>query len=206
MADIKVSKIDETRVDFANYRASSSTSLLSIMSENSTRSLCRICQSETGNKIHPCACSGTMGGIHENCLNQWVLHSKKETCEICKVVYAKSGNELLPLRQWNWPNITSRNLIEMLSMAGLTYSMIYIFSLFFERQVFERLYLDGLPIRECDLCRFLLLLVVTIFLVMTIIDVIGKIRHYFRKQCKIRFVNMYVKSADGLHKGSEQTR
>lgn len=48
-----------------------------------------------------------MGKIHESCLNQWVLYSKKECCEICKSQYAKSGNTFLPFREWEKPNITS---------------------------------------------------------------------------------------------------
>lgn len=46
-----------------------------------------------------------MGKIHENCLNEWVVRSRKDCCEICKAEYAKSGNVLLPLRQWTRPEI-----------------------------------------------------------------------------------------------------
>ncbi|KAI1718474.1 hypothetical protein Ddc_09527 [Ditylenchus destructor] len=53
----------EVRVKIDDPRTHSLQSTKSASS--ATYSLCRICQSETGNKIYPCLCAGTMGGIHE---------------------------------------------------------------------------------------------------------------------------------------------
>ena len=51
---------------------------------------CKICyeQDETKSKLlSPCACSGTMGYIHEHCLRIWIEAKKKSIteyrCELC---------------------------------------------------------------------------------------------------------------------------
>uniref|UniRef100_A0A914PRB4 RING-CH-type domain-containing protein n=1 Tax=Panagrolaimus davidi TaxID=227884 RepID=A0A914PRB4_9BILA len=71
------------------------------------RAVCRICQSETGIMIRPCACAGTMADIHENCLNEWVSISKAEKCEICKESYAQA-ERFRPIHEWEKPKITFR--------------------------------------------------------------------------------------------------
>ncbi|KAI1720289.1 RING-variant domain-containing protein [Ditylenchus destructor] len=162
----------EVRVKIDDPRTHSLQSTKSASS--STYSLCRICQSETGNKIYPCLCAGTMGGIHETCLNQWVLYSRKQVCEICKQRYAKSGKEFLPLNQWKLPNITMR------------VNLIY---LFHERQFLRRIFIDGLPMREPDTGRIMLTLVVLAFFAGTAFDLHRKIKNYFRKQRNVRFVD-----------------
>lgn len=50
---------------------------------------CRICYEEDGVLIHPCACKGTVGGIHVHCLKKWVKESDKTTCEICRTRYER---------------------------------------------------------------------------------------------------------------------
>ncbi|GMR30635.1 hypothetical protein PMAYCL1PPCAC_00830, partial [Pristionchus mayeri] len=69
------------------------------------RRACRICQSETGELVRPCGCTGTMGDIHDACLNKWVETSNKTSCEICKETYAKSESAFRPLREWTRPDI-----------------------------------------------------------------------------------------------------
>ncbi|KAJ8376583.1 hypothetical protein SKAU_G00071630 [Synaphobranchus kaupii] len=49
--------------------------------------ICRVCRSEgTPDKplYHPCVCTGSIKFIHQECLVQWLKHSRKEYCELCK--------------------------------------------------------------------------------------------------------------------------
>ncbi|CDO76301.1 hypothetical protein BN946_scf184917.g17 [Trametes cinnabarina] len=75
---------------------------------------CRICSApaEPGQPLfHPCKCSGTIRYIHQECLTEWLAHSKKKTCDVCKYpysftkVYSKDMPEKLPfflvLRQFS---------------------------------------------------------------------------------------------------------
>uniref|UniRef100_A0A7N6BAN4 E3 ubiquitin-protein ligase MARCHF6 n=1 Tax=Anabas testudineus TaxID=64144 RepID=A0A7N6BAN4_ANATE len=53
--------------------------------------ICRVCRSEgTPDKplYHPCVCTGSIKFIHQECLVQWLKHSKKEYCELCKHRFA----------------------------------------------------------------------------------------------------------------------
>uniref|UniRef100_A0A8C7X795 E3 ubiquitin-protein ligase MARCHF6 n=1 Tax=Oryzias sinensis TaxID=183150 RepID=A0A8C7X795_9TELE len=53
--------------------------------------ICRVCRSEgTQDKplYHPCVCTGSIKFIHQECLLQWLKHSRKEYCELCKHRFA----------------------------------------------------------------------------------------------------------------------
>ncbi|XP_063778829.1 E3 ubiquitin-protein ligase MARCHF6 isoform X6 [Pseudophryne corroboree] len=53
--------------------------------------ICRVCRSEgTAEKplFHPCVCTGSIKFIHQECLVQWLKHSRKEYCELCKHRFA----------------------------------------------------------------------------------------------------------------------
>ncbi|CAJ0962113.1 unnamed protein product [Ranitomeya imitator] len=53
--------------------------------------ICRVCRSEgTAEKplYHPCVCTGSIKFIHQECLLQWLKHSRKEYCELCKHRFA----------------------------------------------------------------------------------------------------------------------
>ncbi|XP_072268063.1 E3 ubiquitin-protein ligase MARCHF6 isoform X5 [Pyxicephalus adspersus] len=53
--------------------------------------ICRVCRSEgTTEKplYHPCVCTGSIKFIHQECLVQWLKHSRKEYCELCKHRFA----------------------------------------------------------------------------------------------------------------------
>ena len=74
---------DETSTDHQVINIKSETTAASSVS-------CRICfeeevSPESGRLIHPCACSGTLAYIHENCLKEWILskESKPFQCELC---------------------------------------------------------------------------------------------------------------------------
>ncbi|XP_073486845.1 E3 ubiquitin-protein ligase MARCHF6 isoform X2 [Aquarana catesbeiana] len=59
--------------------------------EAAEEDICRVCRSEgTMEKplYHPCVCTGSIKFIHQECLVQWLKHSRKEYCELCKHRFA----------------------------------------------------------------------------------------------------------------------
>uniref|UniRef100_A0A915A6A8 RING-CH-type domain-containing protein n=1 Tax=Parascaris univalens TaxID=6257 RepID=A0A915A6A8_PARUN len=115
---------------------------------------CRICQSESGVFVRPCACAGTMGDVHESCLNEWLARSNNnEICEICHQKYSKSGNVLQPIWKWRKPRIEMTNLIELASVVCLSLCLWYMLALTRERQFIERVFYAGIPPRSPDIAR-----------------------------------------------------
>ncbi|XP_071785364.1 E3 ubiquitin-protein ligase MARCHF6-like [Asterias amurensis] len=56
------------------------------MEESTEGDICRVCRSEGSSDrplFHPCICTGSIKFIHQDCLLQWLKHSKKEYCELC---------------------------------------------------------------------------------------------------------------------------
>ncbi|KAG0742313.1 hypothetical protein G6F61_004976 [Rhizopus arrhizus] len=48
--------------------------------------ICRVCRSESTPDhplYHPCKCSGSIRFVHEDCLIEWLSHSRKKYCELC---------------------------------------------------------------------------------------------------------------------------
>ncbi|XP_032220194.2 E3 ubiquitin-protein ligase MARCHF6 isoform X2 [Nematostella vectensis] len=71
--------------------------------------ICRVCRAEgTPDKplYFPCICTGSIKYIHQECLLQWLKHSKKEYCELCnhrftfKPIYAPDMPPHLPVRDF----------------------------------------------------------------------------------------------------------
>jgi len=51
---------------------------------------CRVCRSgaeDDRQLFFPCMCSGSIGAVHQDCLEAWLNHSKKDTCELCATKY-----------------------------------------------------------------------------------------------------------------------
>ncbi|KAG9236727.1 hypothetical protein BJ875DRAFT_210336 [Amylocarpus encephaloides] len=51
---------------------------------------CRICRGEgsgTEPLFHPCKCSGSIKYVHQDCLMEWLSHSHKKHCELCKTPF-----------------------------------------------------------------------------------------------------------------------
>ncbi|OZJ02188.1 hypothetical protein BZG36_05494, partial [Bifiguratus adelaidae] len=49
--------------------------------------ICRVCRCEGTPEaplFHPCKCSGSIRYVHEDCLIEWLSHSRKKYCELCK--------------------------------------------------------------------------------------------------------------------------
>ena len=68
---------------------------------------CRVCRCPAENDrplFSPCLCSGTIEYCHQDCLLQWLKHSKKERCELCghrfefTPLYADDAPTRLPMR------------------------------------------------------------------------------------------------------------
>lgn len=67
---------------------------------------CRICRGEATAQeplFYPCKCSGSIKFVHQNCLMEWLGHSQKKHCELCKTpfrftkLYAPNMPRTLPL-------------------------------------------------------------------------------------------------------------
>ncbi|KAI4132804.1 MAG: hypothetical protein LQ338_000508 [Usnochroma carphineum] len=51
---------------------------------------CRICRAEASHDeplFYPCKCSGSIKFVHQNCLMEWLSHSQKKHCELCKTPF-----------------------------------------------------------------------------------------------------------------------
>jgi E3 ubiquitin-protein ligase MARCH6 len=51
---------------------------------------CRICRGEGSDAeplFHPCKCSGSIKYVHQDCLMEWLSHSQKKHCELCKTPF-----------------------------------------------------------------------------------------------------------------------
>ena len=51
---------------------------------------CRICRGEESEEeplFYPCKCSGSIKFVHQNCLKEWLSHSQKKHCELCKTPF-----------------------------------------------------------------------------------------------------------------------
>ena len=51
---------------------------------------CRICRGEATPQeplFYPCKCSGSIKYVHQDCLMEWLSHSQKKHCELCKTPF-----------------------------------------------------------------------------------------------------------------------
>ncbi|KAF2673601.1 hypothetical protein BT63DRAFT_421734 [Microthyrium microscopicum] len=51
---------------------------------------CRICRGEGSKEeplFYPCKCSGSIKYVHQDCLMEWLSHSQKKYCELCKTPF-----------------------------------------------------------------------------------------------------------------------
>ncbi|KAI0676025.1 hypothetical protein C8Q78DRAFT_1142731 [Trametes maxima] len=111
---------------------------------------CRICSAPAEPDqplFHPCRCSGTIRYIHQDCLTEWLQHSKKKTCDVCKhpysftKVYAKNMPERLPffliLRQFSRQLVSAilfglrAALVSSIWLAALPWATIWTWRMYF---------------------------------------------------------------------------
>ncbi|EOX98307.1 RING/U-box superfamily protein isoform 2 [Theobroma cacao] len=77
--------------------------------EEEEEDVCRICRNpgDAENPLrYPCACSGSIKFVHQDCLLQWLNHSNARQCEVCKhafsfsPVYAENAPARLPFQEF----------------------------------------------------------------------------------------------------------
>ncbi|KAI9799934.1 MAG: hypothetical protein M1825_004305 [Sarcosagium campestre] len=77
-------------LDIMNDPAFAPNSGSSSKSAGNEPDTCRICRGE-GSKdeplFHPCKCSGSIKFVHQECLMEWLTHSNKKYCELCKTPF-----------------------------------------------------------------------------------------------------------------------
>jgi E3 ubiquitin-protein ligase MARCH6 len=91
--------VDVASIGFATYPADPALDPLSsppkpsrqnTMTSESAAETCRICRSEgTVDEplFYPCKCSGSIKFVHQECLMEWLSHSHKKHCELCKTPF-----------------------------------------------------------------------------------------------------------------------
>ncbi|PIL24929.1 hypothetical protein GSI_12816 [Ganoderma sinense ZZ0214-1] len=111
---------------------------------------CRICSAPAEPEqplFYPCKCSGTIRYIHQDCLTEWLAHSKKKTCDVCKhpysftKVYSKDMPERLPIllvmRQFSRQIVSAilfglrAALVATVWLAALPWSTIWTWRMYF---------------------------------------------------------------------------
>uniref|UniRef100_A0A0L0MXG3 RING-type E3 ubiquitin transferase n=1 Tax=Tolypocladium ophioglossoides (strain CBS 100239) TaxID=1163406 RepID=A0A0L0MXG3_TOLOC len=77
-----------------------------IQAHDAAPGICRICRGEgtaTEPLFYPCKCSGSIKYVHQDCLMEWLSHSQKKYCELCKTsfrftkLYAPDMPKTLPV-------------------------------------------------------------------------------------------------------------
>ncbi|KAI3704054.1 hypothetical protein L1987_74261 [Smallanthus sonchifolius] len=77
--------------------------------DNEEEDVCRICRNpgDADNPLrYPCACSGSIKFVHQDCLLQWLNQSNARQCEVCKhpfsfsPVYAENAPARLPFQEF----------------------------------------------------------------------------------------------------------
>ncbi|KAF5006084.1 hypothetical protein FDECE_7514 [Fusarium decemcellulare] len=75
-------------------------------SQDAAPGICRICRGEATPEeplFYPCKCSGSIKYVHQDCLMEWLSHSQKKYCELCKTsfrftkLYAPDMPQSLPV-------------------------------------------------------------------------------------------------------------
>ncbi|KAH8738215.1 hypothetical protein BGZ61DRAFT_526207 [Ilyonectria robusta] len=75
-------------------------------SQDTAPGICRICRGEGTPEeplFYPCKCSGSIKFVHQDCLMEWLSHSQKKYCELCKTsfrftkLYAPDMPQSLPV-------------------------------------------------------------------------------------------------------------
>jgi len=94
-----------------NNSSSNNSNTTSDSNENNTSlfstsddDVCRICRAgaEANRPLyHPCACSGSIKYVHEDCLLKWIKHSQASQCELCKKQFNFLKGSVLSIVQHN---------------------------------------------------------------------------------------------------------
>lgn len=103
------SQASPTAFSTADPAAATATASRYVDDDEDEEDVCRICRNpgETDNPLrYPCACSGSIKFVHQDCLLQWLNHSNARQCEVCKhpfsfsPVYADNAPTRLPFQEF----------------------------------------------------------------------------------------------------------
>ncbi|XP_070576243.1 E3 ubiquitin-protein ligase MARCHF6-like [Ptychodera flava] len=111
--------------------------------------ICRVCRSEGSSDrplFHPCICTGSIKFIHQDCLLQWLKHSKKEYCELCKHKFS-----FTPIYS---PDMPSRLPIKDI-VSGLARNMATAVKYWFHYTLVTFAWLGVVPLTACRIYRCL---------------------------------------------------
>ncbi|KAJ1703629.1 hypothetical protein LUZ63_003408 [Rhynchospora breviuscula] len=107
MADDSAPRIEDTEVDEESEVEEEEAEVEE--EEDEEGDVCRICRNpgDVDNPLrYPCACSGSIKFVHQECLLQWLNHSNSRQCEVCKhafsfsPVYAENAPARLPFQEF----------------------------------------------------------------------------------------------------------
>ncbi|KAH6643763.1 RING finger membrane protein [Boeremia exigua] len=80
----------DTAPDADNDAFHDTRSTTSNMGDKDEADTCRICRGEgTADEplFYPCKCSGSIKYVHQECLMEWLSHTQKKHCELCKTSF-----------------------------------------------------------------------------------------------------------------------
>ncbi|KAK5123742.1 hypothetical protein LTR85_002378 [Meristemomyces frigidus] len=107
----------------ASFALPERTHTNSTMSNSSDKSdTCRICRSEGTPEeplFYPCKCSGSIKFVHQECLMEWLSHSHKKHCELCKTPFrfTKLYDANMP-QKLPWTVFVRRACVHLVMMLG----------------------------------------------------------------------------------------
>jgi E3 ubiquitin-protein ligase MARCH6 len=86
-----VSEVQTTKKEMnSDGRPESQTQEEAFGNGNDEGDYCRICRGEATDELplfYPCKCSGSIKFVHQDCLMEWLSHSQKKYCELCKTPF-----------------------------------------------------------------------------------------------------------------------
>lgn len=72
------------------HRATTASRTDDSQAQDAAPGICRICRGEATPEeplFFPCKCSGSIKYVHQDCLMEWLSHSQKKYCELCKTSF-----------------------------------------------------------------------------------------------------------------------
>lgn len=87
---------------------------------------CRVCRIGGDNErplFTPCKCSGSIGSVHQDCLEAWLNHSKKDTCELCGVKYEFAPQYAADTPKIIPPGVFLKSIFKLTILKALPFSI-----------------------------------------------------------------------------------
>ncbi|TKR93793.1 hypothetical protein L596_008188 [Steinernema carpocapsae] len=106
--------------------------------------VCRVCRSEEGSLFYPCMCTGSIKFVHQDCLMEWLKHSKKDVCELCHHKYS-----FQPIYRSDMPNRLP--FVEVLK--GISLNVFRIFRIWLTYTLVLAAWVGVVPLTACRIFR-----------------------------------------------------